>query len=109
LIEGFFHQINRDFCLRSPVSGLSSWQEEHPQSIIARLRQVGYFIGQQVVRELGQNPGAVAGLAVSINTAAMFHAADGLQSHLDNIVTGPAGGAGDKTYPAGIMFKLLTI
>jgi hypothetical protein len=66
-------------------------------------------MGQQTVGNLGENASAIAGLAVGVNAAAVFHATDGLQSHLYNIVPGLAGGACNETNTTGIMFKFRAI
>jgi hypothetical protein len=66
-------------------------------------------MGQQTMRDLGENTGAVAGLAVSVNAATVFHATDGLQSHLHNIVPGSAGGAGNEANTTSVVFKFGTI
>jgi hypothetical protein len=66
-------------------------------------------MGQQTVGNLGENASAIAGLAVGVNAAAVFHATDGLQSHLHNIVPGPAGGAGNEANTTCVMFEFGTI
>jgi hypothetical protein len=48
-------------------------------------------------------------LAVGVNTAAVFHTSDGLQSHLHNIVPSPASGAGNKANATGVVLKFRAI
>jgi hypothetical protein len=55
---------------------------------------------------LGQEAGPVSGAAVGIDPAAMFHAADGFQGELDNVVAGLSRRPGNETNPAGVVFEL---
>jgi hypothetical protein len=55
--------------------------------------------------DLGQHTRSIAGLAVGVNTAPMFHTADSLEGHLHDIVPDSTGGAGNKANTTGVVFK----
>jgi hypothetical protein len=83
--------------------------EEHPHTkisaIIDSLRQAGHLIGKETGRKLNQDTGAVAGLCVSGNRAAVRQIAHRPDCLLDNLVPFFTGDARHEAGSAGIVLE----
>ena len=107
--DGFFQDFAGTFALRDVVAR----QEDHPQRQVARcgrgeahLRQVA---GQQLVRDLGQHPGAVAALAVGGHRAAVRVVHQRGDSQPEDLVAAPPVLLRDEADAAGVVLVAVLI
>ena len=63
------------------------------------------LLGEELVRDLDQNAGAVAGARVGADRAAMLEIAEDGEGILDQLVRGAALDVGNEADPAGILFE----
>ena len=82
-------------------------KEGHADAIGSRFRQreaqLLAFAGEEFVRNLDQDAGAIAGFWIAAAGAAMRQVEQHLDSLLDNVVTFMAADVGDKTNAAGVV------
>ena len=82
-------------------------QKYHPDAIFAGRRQsktqVGGFAGEKFVRDLDQEPGAVASIRIAATCAAVSEVDEDLNPLFDDVVGLLAFDVGHKTNSAGIV------
>ena len=84
-------------------------QEQHADGVVAGRRQfeaeLGRLLGEEFVRRLHQDAGAVAGARIGADGAAMLEIEQDGQRVLDDLVRLAALDVGNKSDPAGIFFQ----
>ena len=84
-------------------------QEQRADGVVPGRRQrkaeLGRFLGEELVRRLHQNAGAVAGARIGADRAAMFEIDQDGQRVFDDLVRFAAFDIGNKSDPAGILFQ----
>ena len=84
-------------------------QEQRADGVVAGRRQfeaeLGRLLGEEFVRRLHQDAGAVAGARIGADRAAMLEIEQDGQRVLDDLVRFAALDVGNKSDPAGIFFQ----
>ncbi len=84
-------------------------QEQRADRVVAGRRQreaeLGRLLGEELVRRLHQNAGAVAGARIGADRAAMLEIEQDRQRVFDDLVRLAALDIGNKSDPAGILFQ----
>ena len=99
------HHLTRQgaiFAARLAEKDLADSQVAGRRRFDAHARQ---FAGKEFMRQLGQDAGAVAGLAVVGHRAAMGVVAQRFQSHFQDTVAAPSLDVRDETDAAGVVLK----
>jgi len=93
---------------RQVASRRIAWQEDHADGVVSQRRQrqspFGHGPAQEPVRQLDQDPGAVASKGIRSDGAAMIEVVHDLESLVDQVVAGLVADVGDEPEPAGVMF-----
>src|SRR4029450_12383512 len=83
--------------------------EQRADRVFARLGQdkaeTVRLLGEELVRDLHQNAGAVAGARIGADRPAMFEVAEDGERVLDQLVRSPALDVGNKAHTAGILVE----
>ena len=84
-------------------------QEQRADGVLARRRQreaeLGRLLGEEFVRHLHQNAGAVAGARIGADRAAVLEIDQDRQRVFDDLVRLAALDVGNKSDAAGILFQ----
>ena len=81
-------------------------QERQTHGVVARLRQGEWSdLGEEAVRDLDQDPGAVAGVGLGTGCPTVLHVAQRSKPERDDLAAGASLDVGDERDTAGIMFE----
>ena len=108
-LQAFLFETARPYALAMGAKPLVAWHEDVTGSVLAGLRQFeAGCLGlgrQEVVRDLDQNAGAVAGQRIGTGRAAMLEVLEYLQCIFDDAMRFEPLEVGDEADAASILFK----